>query len=302
MKVNRREFLGATALAALASRFAVSANRPSGFLAFSTLGCPKWSWTEILDFASGNGFSAIELRGLMGQLDLPSLPEFAPDQIRTRQRELADHNLKIACVSSSTELHHADSTREKQLADARRFIDLANGLGAPYVRVFGNKMEGPREDVVGRVAAGMHELAQYAEPRQVSVLLESHGDFTDSPTLKEILTRANSAHAALLWDAHHTFVDGHEDPEKTWREVGLWIRHTHLKDSRVIDGQRRYVLTGTGDVPVKQQIEILMRGGYSGYFCFEWEKLWHPDIQEPEIAFRDYARVAGGYVESARSR
>ena len=302
MKVNRREFLGSISLAALASRFVVSSNHSSRFLAFSTLGCPKWSWTEILDFASGNGFSAIELRGLMGQLDLPSLPEFAPDQIRARRRELADHNLKIASVSSSTELHHADSTREKQMADARRFIDLANALGAPYVRVFGNKMEGPREDVVARVAAGMRELAQYAEPRQVSVLLESHGDFTDSPTLKEILTRANSAHAALLWDAHHTFVDGHEDPEKTWREVGLWIRHTHLKDSRIIDGQRRYVLTGTGDVPVKQQIEILMRGGYSGYFCFEWEKLWHPDIQEPEIAFRDYARVAGGYVESARSR
>src|SRR5215471_1827711 len=302
MKVNRREFLSATALAALASRFAVSVNHPSGLLAFSTLGCPKWSWTEILDFASGNGFSAIELRGLMGQLDLPSVPEFAPDQIRARRRELADHNLKIASVSSSTELHHADSTREKQLADARRFIDLANSLGAPYVRVFGNKMEGPREDVVARVAASMRELAQYAEPRQVSVLLESHGDFTDSATLKEILSRANSAHAALLWDAHHTFVDGHEDPEKTWREVGLWIRQTHLKDSRIIDGQRRYVLTGTGDVPVKQQIEILMRGGYSGYFCFEWEKLWHPDIQEPEIAFRDYARVAGGYVESARSR
>jgi len=302
MKVNRREFLGATTLAALGSRFVVGSNRPSGFLAFSTLGCPKWSWTQILDFASGHGFSAIELRGLMGQLDLPSLPEFAPDQIRARRQELADHNLKIACVSSSTELHHADSTRAKQLADARRFIDLANLLDAPYVRVFGNKIEGPREEVVTRVAAGMRELAQYAEPRQVSVLLESHGDFTDSATLKEILTKANSAHAALLWDAHHTFVDGHEDPEKTWREVGLWIRHTHLKDSRVIDGERRYVLTGTGDVPVKQQIEILMRRGYSGYFCFEWEKLWHPDIQEPEIAFRDYARVAGGYVESARSR
>lgn len=302
MTVNRREFLGATALAALASRFAMSASHSSSFLAFSTLGCPKWSWNQILDFASAHGFSAIELRGLTGQLDLPSLPEFAPDQIATRRKELAEHNLKIACVSSSTELHHADASREKHLADARRFIDLANALGAPYIRVFGNKIEGPREEVITRVAAGMRELAQYAEPKKVSVLLESHGDFTDSATLKEILTKANSAHAALLWDAHHTFVEGHEDPEKTWREVGLWIRHTHLKDSRVINGERRYVLTGTGDVPVKQQIEILMRRGYSGYFCFEWEKLWHPEIQEPEVAFADYARVAGGYVEGAKSR
>jgi sugar phosphate isomerase/epimerase len=148
----------------------------------------------------------------------------------------------------------------------------------------------------------MSELAQFAEPKHVTVLLESHGDFTDSATLKEILTRANSAYAALLWDAHHTFVEGHEDPEVTWRELAPWIRHTHLKDSRVINGERHYVLTGTGDVPVQRQIEILWRGGYSGYFCFEWEKLWHPDLEEPGIAFADYARVAGSYVQNASSR
>jgi sugar phosphate isomerase/epimerase len=300
MNINRREFLISAAIAGLAAKLKASGH--SGFLAFSTLGCPKWSWNQILDFASSHGFAAIELRGLMGQLDLPSLPEFAPDKISGRQRELADHHLKIACISSSTELHHADSSRGKQLADARRFIDLAESLGAPYVRVFGNKVENPREETIKRVAAGMSELAQYAEPRHVTVLLESHGDFTDSATLKEVLTRANSAHAALLWDAHHTFVEGHEDPEVTWRELAPWIRHTHLKDSRVINGERHYILTGKGDVPVQRQIEILWRRGYSGYFCFEWEKLWHPDLEEPEIAFADYARVAGSYVQNAISR
>jgi sugar phosphate isomerase/epimerase len=133
----------------------------------------------------------------------------------------------------------------------------------------------------------------------VTVLLESHGDFTDSPTLKRILTTANSAHAALLWDAHHTFVEGHEDPETTWRELGPWIRHTHLKDSRVVNGERHYVLTGRGDVPVKRQIEILQKGGYSGYFCFEWEKLWHPELEDPAIAFADYAQVAGRYIQKS---
>jgi sugar phosphate isomerase/epimerase len=300
VNLNRRELLVSLGVACAASR--LDATHPPSQLAFSTLGCPKWTWNQILDFASAHGFAAIELRGLTGQLDLPSLPEFAPDKIRERRSELAAHDLKIACVSSSAELHHADASRTKQLNDARRFIALAHELGAPYVRVFGNNIEGPREEVIGRVAAGMRELATYAEPKQVTVLLESHGDFTNSAILKEILTRANSAHAALLWDAHHTFVEGHEEPETTWRELGLWIRHTHLKDSRVVNGERHYVLTGRGDVPVKRQIQILMRAGYSGYFCFEWEKLWHPEIEEPEVAFADYARVAGDYVRNANSR
>src|SRR5258707_986621 len=46
-------------------------------LAFSTLGCPAWEWKKILDFATQHGFSAIELRGLEGKLDLPTLPFFA---------------------------------------------------------------------------------------------------------------------------------------------------------------------------------------------------------------------------------
>ena len=55
-------------------------------------------------------------------------------------------------------------------------------------------------------------------------------------------------------------------------QLGKWIRHTHLKDS-VPDGkERRYVLTGRGDVPVKRQIQALVGIGYKGMYCFEWEK------------------------------
>lgn len=298
MYISRREFITTAALAGAAAKLAMPEERLP--LAFSTLGCPKWELGKILDFAEQNRFAAIELRGLMGTMDLPARPEFAADQIAETKKQFAAHGLKIACVSSSAELHEADPAKHaKQLGDAKKFIDLAAALGAPYVRVFGNKIEGPKEEVLGRVAAGMKELGDYAGPRSVSVILESHGDFTDSPTLKEVLTRANSPHAALLWDAHHTFASGHEQPEETVKELAKWIRHTHLKDSVEKDGERHYVLTGRGDVPVKRQMEALVRIGYKGYFCFEWEKAWHPDIAEPEIAIADYARVASGYLKAA---
>ncbi|RYG31354.1 MAG: sugar phosphate isomerase/epimerase, partial [Chitinophagaceae bacterium] len=29
-------------------------------------------------------------------------------------------------------------------------------------------------------------------------------------------------------------------------------------------------------------------GGYQGYYSFEWEKLWHPEIEEPEAALAQY--------------
>src|ERR1700681_4107768 len=144
MKATRREFVSTMALAALGARYARAAAERLP-LAFSTLGCPGWTWAQVLDFAEQHGFAAVELRGLQGDMNLPARPEFAADKIPAAKRDVAAHGLKIACVSSSAEMHVANpQKRTQQLADAKSFIDLASALGAPYVRVFGNKMEGPR--------------------------------------------------------------------------------------------------------------------------------------------------------------
>src|SRR5438094_7120885 len=202
-------------------------------------------------------------------------------------------------------MHDMDAAKHAaQLDDARRFIDLAQALGAPYVRVFGNKYVAgvSREAMLAHIARGLHELGEYARGKGVAVLIESHGDFTDSPTLLEILQQADSPAVALLWDAHHTFVSGKEEPEDTVRHLGRYIRHTHLKDSVAAGTDRRYVLTGTGEVPVRRQIEALVKIGYRGVYSFEWEKRWHPEIAEPEVAIAQFATVAGEDLRGAGVR
>jgi Sugar phosphate isomerases/epimerases len=298
MHTTRREFLTTVTLAALAPPFPRAHAAPSKPpLAFSTLGCPKWPFAQILDFAAANGFSAVELRCILGDLDLPNRPEFAPDQIAATKKAIALHRLKISDLGSSSEMHHTDpDQRGKSIADAKRFIDLAEKLDAPYVRIYGNKLEGPQDECIRRVAAGMRELAVYAKPHNVTVIIESHGDFVTSPILKQVLAQADHPSAALLWDAHHTFVSGHEEPEVTVRELGPWIKHTHLKDSVLVNGEAHYVLTGKGSVPIARQMQALATIKYPGFFCFEWEKLWHPDIAEPEIAIADFARVVPAYL------
>jgi len=302
MNFTRRRFLHTTGFALAAVRVGFCSASPR-MVGFSTLGCPAWEWSKVLDFAQAHDFSAIELRGLEGTMDLPARPEFQPDRIAQSKRDVAAKNLKIACVSSSAQLHDADpEKRKQQIADAKRFIDLAAAVGAPNVRVFGNKIEGPREQVVDRVASGLRELGAYAGEHGVTVIIESHGDFTDSPTLGDILGRADSLHVGLLWDAHHTFVDGKEDPEFTVRKLGKYIRHTHLKDSVPSADGRHYVLTGRGQVPVRKQVEVLAATGYTGCYTFEWEKVWHPDLEEPEIAIADFAEFMKKIPASASSQ
>jgi sugar phosphate isomerase/epimerase len=295
--IARREFVQRLALIlATLSGTMRAAGEPLP-IGFSTLGCPSWDWLKILDFAHENGFAAVELRGLQGTMDLPSRTEFSDGRIEQSKRDVASRGLRISCVSSSATMHDTGPQHEQQLTDARRFIDLASRLNAPYVRVFGNKLVGSRAAAIEHISASLRELGGYAETKNVSVLLESHGDFTDSATLREILEKAASAHVGLLWDAHNTYVDGKEDPAVTVGQLGKYIRHTHLKDSRLENGQDHYVLTGRGSVPVKRQVALLAETHYSGYYSFEWEKVWHPEIEEPEIAIADFARVVSQYLQ-----
>ena len=274
-------------------------------LGFSTLGCPEWSWPQILDFAAGHAFAAVELRGIMTNMDLTKVAELAPERLGEAKRQLAAHGLSVSCLGASAHMHEMDSVKHAaQLDEGRRFIVLAQALGAPYVRVFGNNyVEGvPRADMFAHIAGGLRTLGDYAQGKHVTVIIESHGDFTDSPALLEILQKADSPNVTLLWDAHHTFVSGKEEPEDTVRQLGRYIRHTHLKDSVPAGTDRRYVLTGTGQVPVKRQIEALVKMGYTGFYSFEWEKRWHPEIEEPEVAFAQFADVAAGYLRAAGVR
>ncbi len=304
MTITRRDFVKGVSFAAAAAAFADEhASRLP--IAFSTLGCPDWELKKILDFAADHGYAAVELRGLQGNLDLPSHAAFAAGQLEQTKRDISAHGIKIACVSSSTRTGEEDAgKRAKELADGRRFIDLASSLEAPYVRVFGDgaaveKGAAPGEELKAQVAAGLHELGEYAGTKNVTVILESHDNFTASATLSNVFHRAASEHAALLWDAHHTFATSNEEPEFTVKQLGRWIRHTHIKDSVGTGEDRKYVLTGRGTVPVKRQVEALRSIGYKGYFCYEWEKVWHPDLEDAATAFPDYAKVMSGYLNGA---
>ena len=110
----------------------------------------------------------------------------------------------------------------------------------------------------------------------------------------------SSPQLALLWDAHHSFAAAKEQPADTFKAIGTWARHTHLKDSVPNGADGEYVLLGTARVPVKEQVRVMAAGGYKGLYCFEWEKKWQPAIEEPEVAFPHYAKTMAEYLQPPR--
>jgi sugar phosphate isomerase/epimerase len=306
MPLARRSFLASLGAGLAAPGLLRAQSRSKRLpIAFSTLGCPAWSWKQILESADRLGYAALEIRGVAGEMDLPKVPEFQGSRLAETKKDLAALGLVVSDLGASARMHEKDpAVREKQLDEGRRFIDLAQAMGVKYVRMFGDKIpEGePKEEVMKRVVDGFRTMADYAKPAGVTVLIESHGDFTKSPDLVEVLTRVAHPSFQLLWDAHHSFVAGGEQPRDSYGALSKWIRHTHLKDSKLAGAERRYVLLGAGEVPVREQVAVLVKNGYPGFYCFEWEKKWHPEIEEPEVAFPHYAKTMAEYLAAAGYR
>ena len=161
-------------------------------IGFSTLGCPKWPWPKVLEQAAAMGYSSLEIRGIEGDMDLPKRPEFAARRLTDVRKDLAARDLVITDLGASARLHERDPhVREQQLDEARRFIDLAHNLGVPWIRVFPNEYlkDEPHEVTLARIGDTLAELGWFAKGSGVGVLVESHGDITESKGLSAIMQR-----------------------------------------------------------------------------------------------------------------
>lgn len=269
-------------------------------LSFSTLGCPDWSLDQILDYASAHGYSGVEIRGIQRQLDLSQSPHFnTPAAIRETKKKFKKKNIDIVGLGASAAMHHAAQTeRNKAFEESKKFIDLAQQTGCPYVRVFPDKLPADQDRLatLSRITEGLDTLGEYAKGRNVTVLMETHGDVVKVADLERVMNGVKSDNVGLVWDIANMWMVTREPPAEVYPRLRKWIRHTHLKDLKLVNGKHEYTLFGEGEVPAFDALDLLIKDNYKGYYSFEWEKLWHPEIADPELAFEHFAKTMNRYL------
>ena len=266
-------------------------------IGFSTLACPAWSFAKIVGTAHTLGYNGLELRVLNGSIDILNQPELTP---RARANTLAllhRHELSISGLGSSVRFIHADPAKfEANIADGKAFIDRAQIFGAPFIRVYGDPLlpDVPHARAMDMVVDGMRQLGAYANGKGVTVLIESHGDFAQSHLLVEVMQRVSMPSVGVLYDTHHPWRFYGETPQHTVAEIGPWIRYSHWKDSKLHAAGGTafdYVLFGEGEFPVADALNALKTINYDGWYTFEWEKQWHPEIADPEVALPHFMQA-----------
>jgi sugar phosphate isomerase/epimerase len=258
-------------------------------LAFSTLGCPQWELAGIVAAARKWAYDGVELRAVGGSLDLLGRAEFAPEQILTTRGFFEE--LEICCVDTSCAFHSPDATeRANNVKVALAHAELAAKLGAPLIRVFPDKIQpgAQREQTRDWIAESLRGIATHM-PNGVSVGLETHGDFARAKSATEIVTLADHPKVKLIWDIANSLAAGDEIRHAS-RVVQPHLAHVHLRDAKPVMGSEHWlpVLAGTGRVSFVEAVAALRDSNYDGYVSFEWEKYWHPEIEDPEIALPDF--------------
>ena len=257
-------------------------------LCVSTLGCPTWTWSEIVSAVKDFGYSAIEVRGVANEMHVPHIKAFSADNIEKTKTRLSDLSLEIACLTSACYLHKND---KDYVSEGKEYMDLASKLGCPYIRVLSDTDPQPSNNIdLNMVAEKLTDLAVYGENIGVMPLIETNGVVADSDVMLKLLQSVKSENIGVIWDIHHPYRFFGESPSITYSQLSGYIKHVHIKDSAIQpDGNIKYVLTGEGDVPIKECISLLKDGGYTGCVSFEWVKRWYEDLSEPGIVFMQYA-------------
>lgn len=266
-------------------------------LAFTTLACPKWSLDEIIRNAKAWGYDGLELRGLQEEMFLPKHPQLVPQHRDETRRKLHDVGLQLVSLGSSARLGVPEGEVVKQLDEAKAYIELAAALDCQAVRVFGGNIPNgmDKDTYLSLVAERLQSLAEFAQPMGVKVAVETHDALVKAEDVAQILSKVPSGNAGCLWDVHHSVRAG-ETPEQSVNFLGKRIVATHLKDSVRVDGRIRYVPVGQGDIPLRDALKALKRTGYQGFLTFEWEKRWHPELEEPEIVLPQFVTVVRAWL------
>ena len=171
------------------------------------------------------------------------------------------------------------------------FLELAAEWGAPTVRVFGGELPGgvaARQEQLAAAAGVLQRATERAERLRVRVGVETHDAFLASATVAELLALVPSGWVGAVWDSHHPCRAG-ETADQVYAAIGSRLCLAQVKDAtRTGAGPDdwRLVPLGEGEVPVREMLRLLIQGGYEGWVSVEWEKRWHPEIDEPEKACR----------------
>jgi sugar phosphate isomerase/epimerase len=200
-------------------------------------------------------------------------PQTRPAYLQMLRRTVRDLGLSIVGVGVHNDFGRSDPTiRQSEVTKVKQWIEVAEQLGAPLIRVFAGYPEGDRDKRWPAMIASLCEVTEFAQQAGLRLGLENHNHGAFTPTAEEYLrvfAELRSPYLVPLLDTGN-FTDGWPSIQ---RVVGI-VEHVHAKFWQVArDGSDERV-------DYARIVPALRQAGYDGWITFEYEA---PEPEETGI-------------------
>ncbi len=261
---------------------------------FSTLGCPDWTFNEMVSTAKDLKLNGLEIRGIEKEVFAPFARRFKDNHIQKTKSILKEKEIEISCLATGACIGDSNHL-ESVFGEAMVYTDLANKLGVKFIRVMISNKPYPEPADFDAAVYAYQRICDYAITKGVTVLAETNGILADSKKMKEFIENTDRENAAVLWDVHHPYRYFGETVKETYDNIGKYVKYVHIKDSISENDKVIYKMLGCGDVPVKEALDILKNNSYDSYITLEWVKRWCPDLEDAGIVFSHYSNFIKSY-------
>lgn len=245
-------------------------------LSFSTKGWHDVSWDEFVFAAQDMGFSGIEIHNIHAPAFSKKRGPADPKSAAACHRELWGRKLTIPCIDSITDIL-SDQPQQEKCDEIETCLVTAKNLKVPYVRLHAIGRGGPAEQEDQTVKAVIDAVMPRAEEYGIVLLMETMGIYSDTSRLRDLLNFYASDQLAVLWDFHYPYRENGESPQDSVTNLGAYIKHVHIRDSELVDGETSFCLIGEGTLPLDDLMNALESVSYDGFISLEWDPCWLED-------------------------
>jgi sugar phosphate isomerase/epimerase len=259
--MRRRSFVLGTPAAIGASALKVVKAAPAPKTSFQ-LGCVTYNLLKDADLEQAitmleaAGFAGVELRTTHKHGVEPSISAARRAEVKER---FARSKVKLVSYGTTCEFHAPDAAERKRQVDiGKQFVDLASDTGARGIKVRPNGLPDgvTQEETVGRIAASLRELGEYARTKNISVWMEVHGRKTNDPKVAAAIMQAtNHPSVGACWNSNpEDVVNG--SVKANFQLLKPWIRHCHINEL-------------ASDYPWRELFTLLREANYGGFTLAE---------------------------------
>lgn len=238
---------------------------------------PSLTLADFIDDCAKMGLEGTELTSYY----FPPNP--TPEYLRELKRQTFRLGLDISGTAVGNDFcHPSGAERDKQIALVKQWVDRAELLGAPVIRIFsGNTKKGMDETEARRLAIeAIEECCQYAGEHGVFLALENHGGLTAA--IDGLLQLVQSVKSEWFGVNLDTGNFNSPDPYADLARLAPYAVNVQVKVSMHPAGGKKE------PADFKRLAKVVRDAGYRGYIVLEYE--------EPE----DPRQACPRYVEQIR--